>query len=455
MLSLWKLGVQSETLNTFEIINDTCNIIVKTPVGKTSEFQVRSIVQQGSVTGGVLCAASTGEITGENLGSGTQIGQCNIKALVFVDDIAGANNGVPSTYQSHNKVIWFSSKKRLTLNGPKCMIMPINLRSGDIIPRLKIDGKPLQIANKAQYLGDIFNRRGNNWDLIQSRVNKGQSCLVSSMSLCSDITLGVHSIETLLLLYRCVFIAVVLYNAQAWSNIVDKQMKALRTIQLKFIKRIFHVPASTPNAVTYLDTGNLPIDSTINIKQLNFLHHILGLDGDDPVKCAYQGQIKFEFESNWGKEIREIREKYKLTHSDNEIAMLSKLKWKEIVLTNVSDYWFEVIHKEFLKLKHVNIKEYTRLEQQEYLRVLPPQQARCIFQIRAGVIDLKAVRKYWYKDSTCRLCGEGEEDINHVVNSCSKITRTSHIEHIQTDDIGELQQIARRCMKFAKGVKNS
>ena len=56
----------------------------------TNEFEIKSIVQQGSVSGGALCTASTGEVTQEELGSRCQIGLANIKALTFVDDIGVA-----------------------------------------------------------------------------------------------------------------------------------------------------------------------------------------------------------------------------------------------------------------------------------------------------------------------------------------------------------------------------
>ena len=137
---------------------------------------------------------------------------------------------------------------------------------------------------------------------------------------------------------------------------------------------------------------------------------------------------------------------------------MNKPKWKNIVKTKVKSFSLNSLKKEAAKLKHVNvdIDTYSELKQQNYLQTLPPRHARCIFQIRTGVIDLRAVRKYWYKDSTgCRLCGRGDENINHVVNICSKILRTSHINHISTNIIDEQQQIADRCIQFAKLVKDN
>ena len=90
---------------------------------------------------------------------------------------------------------------------------------------------------------------------------------------------------------------------------------------------------------------------------------------------------------------------------------------------------------------------YAELRSQEYLDHLYPQEARCIFQIRSGVIDTKCTRKYWYEDTVCRLCNRGEEDVNHVVNLCPEISRNGTI-NLYTDNTVELKEIAKRFSQF-------
>ena len=316
-----------------------------------------------------------------------------------------------------------------------------------------ISGKNMREVEKAEYLGDTFNRLGNNWDLIESRVNKGQSCLVNAMSLCGDVTLGVYSIQTLLLLYRSMFIPVVLYNAQAWANIIEKQMEALRTIQLKFIKRIFHSPSSTPNALTFLETGILPIEKVINIKQLTFLYHILTLGDDDPVKINYVEQTKYKFECNWGNEVKQIRKLYEINNSDREVSSMSKEKWKELVKRKVTSYALNELNKKIEEVKHSgNLAPYNKLKPQPYIQTLLPSQARIIFQIRTRVIDLKGVRKYQYENTLCRLCGDMDENIHHVVNKCAMVTKTCYVNPFSNDE-NEMEEIAKRYMEFSTKVE--
>ena len=299
LLSLWKLGVRSETLKNLRNLNETCNMVIKTPVGITEQAKVTSIVQQGSVSGGVLCSASTAEVTKENLGRGCQIGTATVKALTFVDDIASTNTEVPDTYQSHNNIVWFSKKKRIPLNIPKCVGLCVNRKHTDIIPRLKIDEQIIKWTNVAVYLGDHFNATGNNKDLEEDRVKKGRACIITATSLCSETTMEVYTIQTLMLLYKSLFLPVVLYNCQAWSNITKHELSLLNTVQLKFLKRIFHAPPSTSNPITFLETGSLPIEQEINIRQLTFLHHVLTLSTSDPVNRVYKEQLKLCHENNW------------------------------------------------------------------------------------------------------------------------------------------------------------
>ena len=453
LLSLWKLGVQSETLNNLNNLNKECNIVVKTPLGFTNEAEVKSIVQQGSVSGGVLCSASTGEVTQQDLGAGCQVGLATIKALTFVDDIASTNTEVDSTYISHDSIVWFSKKKRIPLNIPKCMGLGVNLKTTDVLPRLKIDGQLIKWTDVAVYLGDDFNKAGTNKHLIEERVKKGRACIIAATSLCNETTMGVYTIQTLMLLYKSLFLQVVLYNSGSWSNLTKTQLLSLKTIQLKYLKRMFHAPQSTPNPLTFLETGTLPIEQVLHQRQLTFLHHILNLEEGDPVKQVYQEQLKYSAERNWGNEVKELRLKYNIVETDAEICMLTKESWKCLIKKKLQLHALEVLNTEMNELKHGGKILYEKLVPQKYLSMLQPAQARKMFHVRTGTIDLKCVRKYWYSDKICRLCEQFDESVEHVVNVCHNVPRSSHISNLFTDDIDEMKMIADRLIKFALLVK--
>ena len=263
-----------------------------------------------------------------------------------------------------------------------------------MVPRLYIDNTLVPVKDLTTYLGDQFNSKGTNTDLVVERVKKGKACIVNSMALCSDTTMGIHAIETLLLLYNCLLLAVILYNAQAWSNLTTTDLLLLQRVQLKFIKRMLHAPSSTSTPLTYLETGILTIEFEINVKQLCFLHHILTLPTEDPVHHLYQQQLMYQAQ-NWGNEIAHLRKKYDLQETDDEIALLSKEEWKKLVKRKVRKYAFEKLCKEAENQKNFsNLPAYKDLIKQEYIAKLTPKKARKLFHLRTQTIDLKGVRKY-------------------------------------------------------------
>ena len=123
-------------------------------------------------------------------------------------------------------------------------------------------------------------------------------------------------------------------------------------------------------------------------------------------------------------------------------------------MKTVTQHALEQLNNELSDLKHGSkIPIYEELKPQKYLDALRPHQSRKLFHIRAGVVDLKTVRKYWYNDRLCRLCGKSEEDVDHIVNFCELIPRTLLVTDLFTKNIDEMTEIAERCTLFASKVK--
>ena len=118
-----------------------------------------------------------------------------------------------------------------------------------------------------------------------------------------------------------IFLAVILYNAQSWSNLTEHNIMDLQVIQLKFLKRMMHAPTSTSNVATFLETGMMPIEDEIHVKQLTFLHHIITLKDEDPVKTTYHQQLSYPFEPNWANTVGQLRKKYDIHETDDEIHL--------------------------------------------------------------------------------------------------------------------------------------
>jgi hypothetical protein len=435
-------------------MNESSKVIVKSPYGNTRPFDCPRIVKQGTVLGGTLCGSTTAELCSELNQGGASVLSESVKGLLFVDDTITANSTFNDTIQSNDKCVLFSKRKRVRFNVPKCVQLIINYKDNTPYPILLIDGEEISIVESTRYLGDIFSDSGTNKDLIEDRVKKGKITTISIMAMCTNITLGLHRIRVSLLLYEVVFLAAVLFNSQAWSNITTTEYNQLRTTQLKFLKRTMQVPSSTPNAFTYLELGVLPIQFKIHKRQLNFLHHILHLPSSDPVQKLHLQQLLLPFEKNWTNNVMLLIEMYGLDYES--VKEMSQEAWKATVEEAITTAAFEDLTRECReKTKTFGLK-YEFLERQKYITAFPSELACLLFRIRGKMINCRNNHHSSHKSIICRLCGITVETQEHIVN-CPEVRGEQEVisfeqfyaPNINADfDLTELIEVKNRYRLF-------
>ena len=151
------------------------------------------------------------------------------------------------------------------------------------------------------------------------------------MAECNDASMGKFALNSILLLYKTVFLKTVLFNSETWNNLNKNDISKLSSIQNKYIKWMLHTPRGTCTSFTLLELGLLPVSSEIEYRKLCFLHHILNLPDDDPVKEAYEDQKLYSCEPNWYNEVCVLLGKYGIEVNEGNIRSLSKKKWKGII----------------------------------------------------------------------------------------------------------------------------
>ena len=85
------------------------------------------------------------------------------------------------------------------------------------------------------------------------------------------------------------------------------------------------IPKSTPK----IYTQHRCIETEIHIRQLNFLHQILSLDENDPVRRVYEQSKRFEYEKTWFREVKALIQKYDLEEDEENIKEIEKEQWKK------------------------------------------------------------------------------------------------------------------------------
>ena len=133
---------------------------------------------------------------------------------------------------------------------------------------LPLSSDKINSVQRARYLGDLLNEKGNYLDLSEDRADRAKTTVIELCALSKGINFGHRQIESLLILCKSVFVPRLIYNCEAWSGLTIKEINILRTAQLNFLRCMLEVPKGTPTAALYLELGILPINFEIKIKQL-------------------------------------------------------------------------------------------------------------------------------------------------------------------------------------------
>ena len=194
-------------------------------------------------------------------------------------------------------------------------------------------------------------------------------------------------------------------------------------MQTKFLKKLLGVAYSTCNAFLFLELGVLPIEYEIIKRRLMFLHRILQLEDNDPVRTVLGFQVEQanagSTERNWWTGVKEsLASNLGTSLSLEEIKNMSKDKYKKVVKEAIEKEAFEKLKKECASKKKTEHLQYSEFKTQEYLKFSFPNVARLMFKCRSRTLDIKTHSTYKYRDvdTVCRRCGEGDEELLHVVN---------------------------------------
>ena len=452
ILVLKKLGVEKYILKLIYEMNKKAVVQIKTPYGLTEPVDVTDIVKQGGILGSPMCSATTAEYCGQN--KGISMGSATIASLAFVDDIADISATFEDAISSHKNALQFAERKKLQLAYDKCFIMLINRKQNAKVPVLEIEGEKVQEASIIKYLGDMFNEKRNNDSLMEDRIRRGTATTVSIYGFMREASLGIHTLGVYLLLHNAIFLPGVIFNSEVWSNITDANMKSLSTIQLRYLKKMMGVRQATANSFIYLELGVLPVKYNIHRRQICFLHHILQLNDDDPVKKVWRNQTNLPDHGNWWCGVKELMLKYSIQFNEEEIKNMSKDTFKRKVKTAVTNQAFEDLKNECKSKKKTNSINYEKWETQNYIKTMYPGAAKTIFKCRAKTLNIKEHMKYRFKDCVCRWCGVGDETLEHIVNCGRDEEQIDNIEKVLSEmDVELLNKVALRVEDFLSKVE--
>ena len=132
--------------------------------------------------------------------------------MEFVDDIANPGRDKASAIASNSVLEAIQHEKRISFSAEKYELLKINCNNSD---GFKVNGIGIKAVESTLYLGDLFNIKGDNSDTCRERHLKAKATSVELCSLSRGLSVGIRKIESMLILYKTVFVPRLICSCEA------------------------------------------------------------------------------------------------------------------------------------------------------------------------------------------------------------------------------------------------
>ncbi len=416
MYAMDKCGLKGKNWEITRKLNSNLKAKIKTKHGHTREIKIKDSIRQGGVLSVIQYATIIDEIakelTAKNLGIDLP-GQGKLGCLLWMDDVTLIHNDPKELQKMLDVTNDIAMRYHIEFGAPKCKVVKIGPGKPS---KIKLGNTVLEETDSYKYLGEIFNKNGNNKDhieAIRNKVNGAYSNILATTGTCEFKGIKMKSIWKLV--DTCI-IPIITYGAEA-ANHNKKEKEAIQQIFNDLLKRILNLPQPTPNTNLLIETGYLPIEYLIDRKKIMQANRIARNEKSSLVKKVTQVE-----ESRWMKGILELLNKYKMEEEDLQLTK-HQLKTK-IYDQQVDTYKAEIEEesKNKSKLKYLldNINEIQIGKRPAYMDELTRKQCAAIACVRTRMVPVKNNHKGSHTDLTCRWCknSETEETQDHVLSSC-------------------------------------
>ena len=134
-----------------------------------------------------------------------------------------------------------------------------------------------------------------------------------------------------LMLRQALLVSSMLYSAEAWSGITEKQLARLEVVDSSLLRRLTggHVKCATE--FLHLETGTWKLRHHLTYLRLMYHHHILTRDNTETIKKIYIKQKNNFIKGDWFQLLVKDFEFITIEMNEKEISGMSKDTYKKVV----------------------------------------------------------------------------------------------------------------------------
>jgi len=403
----------------------------------SNSFPIQQGVKQGSILGPTEYKRFIDPLLHQLQSSpfGFRFGTITCPASVCADDIALLSTNIEDHTSLITLVEEYSIQEKYNIQATKSCTLIFN-RHIPVLP-WSIRGELIPIADSAKHLGLV--RSDKIADTIDAKLTNGRKALYGLMGA------GLHGVNGLnpvvsIHIMNIYIIPIMTYGLEA----MILPQKCIDTLEVSFrrtLRQLQSLPGRVANCAVYILLNVLPLEATLHRNMLGLLGNILRNRSTIEYQLVLrQSSLQSYSGKSWFSQAKRLLAKYNLPSLEDLIdSTPSAYTWKHLVKKALSTYW---------KIQLINAAaQYSSLQ---YMSLYAFQNNRChpvwttvctnLHDVKRATVKVKLLtntytlmsdkarftRNY---DSTCMLCREEPETLEHFILNC-KILEDIRFKHI-------------------------
>ena len=454
---LFDAGVRDDRFALIAKMDEESLVKVKTPCGPTEQFELKEIIQQGSVFGPLKCSVQIDTIGRDCLiedeGLYKYKNAVRIPPLAMIDDVLAVTKCGIDSLEVNSLINMKIEAKKLRLSDEKCIFIHVGKSCDTCDNNLKVHEKNMKKKHIGTYLGEIITSDGKLDETVDKRRSKGVGILSQITGIISSVSFGFHYFNISFTLRESMLLNGMLFNCEAWNYITEKQLEILEEVDLMMLRKVMKTNVKTAKESLFLESGCLPIRFVIAKRILMFLWNILKRDKKEMIRKVYEVQKVHGMKDDWAETVRMDILEYDINLSDEIISKMSKNMFKNLVDKAVKQKATEYLnkkaesHSKSQHLMKINLVREKYFESDKFSR----SDVELLFSLRTRMIDVRKNFPSKYNNQIgCRLCMVQVEDQKHILKCEKLVARVKIPVDIEYEDIFKSVEKQKEILKVFK-----
>ena len=223
----------------------------------------------------------------------------------------------------------------------------------------------------------------------------------------------------------------ILYNAEAYHEYSEKEIKQLESMQLSILTGILELPRTTPYCALLMEVGWWNMRARLAYQKMMLYHNIVRSDLKRPLKRILAAQEKEERETTWFCSVQREIQRYGI---ELDVKDTLKSTWKREVKKKINEKMEYELQEKCNNSKKSRIVKNDKFQKKEYLLgKVTLSDAKKILNTRMNMVKVPGNYK-GKSDGNCPLCEREEGSTEHYFQ-CVNVKQLVEVWNVTADDL--------------------